>query len=69
MLNEGQPRRRGGIVQFFNDIYGELTKVTWPSRQDATRLTLLVLAVAAVMGVFLGLWDFAFSQLFEQLFL
>ena len=45
---------------------GELTKVTWPSREDAARLTVLVLAVAAAMGVFLGLWDFAFSQLFER---
>ena len=68
MLNEGQPRRKGRL-QFFGDIYSELTKVTWPTRQDAIRLTLLVLAVAAVMGVFLGLWDFAFSQLFERLFL
>lgn len=68
MMNEGQTLRRGRL-QFFVEIYGELTKVTWPDRQTAARLTLLVIAVAAVMGVFLGLWDLAFSEIVERLFL
>jgi preprotein translocase SecE subunit len=68
MMDEGQIRRRGRF-QFFIEIYGELTKVTWPDRQTTGRLTLLVIAVAAVMGVFLGLWDLAFSEVVERLFL
>jgi preprotein translocase subunit SecE len=68
MMDEGHGRRRGRL-QFFGDVYGELTKVTWPSREDAGRLTLLVLAVAAAMGVFLGLWDFLFDRLFQWFFL
>ena len=68
MLDEGQTRRRGRF-QFFVEIYSELTKVTWPDRQTAGRLTLLVIGVAAVMGVFLGLWDLAFSEIVERLFL
>lgn len=68
MLDEGHTRRRGRL-QFFTDVYSELTKVTWPTREDAVRLTLLVLSIATVMAVFLGLWDFGFSQLFERLFL
>ena len=51
------------------DVYSELSKVTWPSRNDAIRLTGLVLVVAAVIGAFLSLWDYGFSQLFEQVFL
>lgn len=68
IMDEGQARRRGRF-QFFGDVYSELAKVTWPTREDAARLSLLVLAVAAAMGVFLGLWDFAFSQLFERVIL
>ena len=57
MLDEGQVRRRGRFA-IIGEVYSELTKVTWPPREDAVRLSLLVLGVAAAMGVFLGLfWD------------
>jgi preprotein translocase SecE subunit len=68
MMDEGQVRRRGRF-QFIGDIYAELTKVTWPDRQTAARLTWLVIGVAAFMGVFLGIFDFAFARLVETLFL
>ena len=54
---------RGGLVQFFSEVVGELKKVTWPSREETTRLTIMVLAVAATVGVFLGLVDIGFSRL------
>ena len=68
MMDEGQVRRRGRLA-FVGEVYSELTKVTWPSREDAARLTLLVLGVSAVVGVFLALWDLGFSELVERLFL
>ena len=69
MMDEGQVRRRGRVA-FFGEIYSELSKVTWPDRQTAWRLTMLVIGVAAVMGVFLGLiWDSALTWVVEQLFL
>lgn len=68
MMDEGQTRRRGRFA-FIGEIYSELTKVTWPSREDAARLTLLVLGVSVVMGVFLSLWDLGFSEAVERLFL
>ena len=66
MLDEGQVRRRGRFA-LIGEIYSELTKVTWPPREDVVRLSMLVLGVAAVMGVFLGVWDFIFSQLVERI--
>ena len=68
MMDEGQVRRRGRLA-LIGEVYGELTKVTWPSREDAARLTLLVLGVSAVVGVFLALWDMGFSELVERVFL
>ena len=69
MMDEGQVRRRGRFA-FFSEVYNELTRVTWPDRQTAFRLTLLVIGVAAVMGVFLGLiWDTILTELVERLFL
>ena len=68
MMDEGQVRRRGRLA-FVGEVWSELTKVTWPSREDAARLTLLVLGVSAAVGAFLALWDLGFSTLVERLFL
>jgi preprotein translocase subunit SecE len=61
------PSRRFSIFGFFGDVFSELRKVTWPTRQEASRLTLLVIALAAVMGVFLGAFDWLFSRVFSLL--
>ncbi len=61
------PSRRFSIFGFFGDVFGELRKVTWPTRQEATRLTMLVIALAAVMGIFLGAFDWMFARIFSLL--
>jgi preprotein translocase subunit SecE len=38
--------------------------VSWPTRQEATNLTLIVIAVTFGMSAFLGIVDFLFSRLF-----
>ena len=48
---------------FFGEVYAELRKAEWPTRQEATRLTGVVIAVAGLIGVILGLLDFLFSIL------
>jgi preprotein translocase subunit SecE len=57
-----QPR---GIVRFFRETVAELKKVSWPTRQEATQLTLLVLVVVGLSGMILGLLDFLFTELFR----
>ena len=68
MMDEGQVRRRGRLA-FIGEVWSELTRVTWPSREDAVRLTILVLGVSAAVGAFLALWDLGFSELVERVFL
>ena len=48
------------------DIVSELRKVTWPTRQETTHLTLVVIIISLLFGVVLGSADFAFSWLVEQ---
>jgi preprotein translocase SecE subunit len=38
--------------------------VNWPDRQEATRLTIIVMVVTFLMAALLGLMDFIFAQLF-----
>jgi preprotein translocase subunit SecE len=63
-------RRQPNFIQrYFKETIGELRKVTWPTRREATNLTLIVVAVVAIMSVFLGLiLDNIFSKLLSLLF-
>ena len=47
----------------FGEIISELRRVTWPTRQETFRLSLMVIGVATAVGVFLGAVDFAFSRM------
>ena len=52
------------LQKFFKETYGELRKVSWPSRQEAIRLTQIVIIVIFVMAIFLGGLDYIFAQIF-----
>ena len=57
-------RRSNIIIRVLRETVAELRKVNWPTRQEATQLTLLVLLVIFVMSSLLGVLDFLFSKLF-----
>ncbi|MBI4328303.1 MAG: preprotein translocase subunit SecE [Chloroflexi bacterium] len=49
------------------EIFSELRKVTWPSREEAVRLTIMVIIVSAAIGAILGVVDYVFSLLVTQI--
>jgi preprotein translocase subunit SecE len=48
------------------DIISELRKVTWPSRREVMNLTVVVLVVSLILGMFLGAADLGFSWFVEE---
>ncbi len=62
-----KPRRTG--FRFLGEIINELKKVVWLSRREAIYLTVLVLVITVIAGVFLGLLDFGFAALVGKVFL
>lgn len=60
----GQTSRSTG--QFLREVITELKKTTWPTRQEATRLTTLVIAVIVVLGIYMGLLDAILSFLVSK---
>jgi len=60
-------KRENTITRFLRETRSELRKVTWPSRQEATNLTVIVIAVTLTMAASLGLIDYLFSKLFGLL--
>lgn len=60
-------RGRSLNLQFFRDTWSELKKVVWPSRKQATNLTIIVIAISAAVGLLLGAIDLGFYMVFQQL--
>ena len=48
-------KKQNGIQRFVRETTGELRKVSWPSRQEAWHLTLVVIATMIAVGAFLSL--------------
>ena len=51
------------IQKWWNETVGELRKVTWPTKEDAIKMTKIVIVVVILTAVFLGVVDFVFSRL------
>ncbi len=60
-------RQPNMVVRLLRETSGELRKVSWPTREEATRLTVIVLGVLAVMAALLGSLDFLFSKLIAMI--
>lgn len=55
---EKRERKEPNIVQrYYRETIGELRKVSWPTRQEAINMTILVVIVLVVMTIFLGTVD------------
>ena len=57
--------RRAFNIRFLGDAISELRRVTWPTRQETMRLSIMVVAVAAAVGLFLGAVDMGFAQIID----
>ena len=62
---DARTARRAFSFRVFGEVVQELRRVTWPTRDETMRLTLMVIAVSATVGVFLGLIDIGFSRIFD----
>jgi len=56
-------KKQNAIQNFFRETVGELRKVSWPTLPEARRLTVLVLIVMVIMGIYLSLVDWVAGQL------
>ena len=61
--NKSTERRQPNKIQrYFRETIGDLRKVNWPTRQEATNLTIIVLIVTFSMSIVLGFLDFIYSR-------
>ncbi len=62
-IEKTKTKKENGIARWWRETMGELRKVTWPTPQEAWRLTKVVIVVMILMSAVLGLLDFSFTRL------
>ena len=53
------------IKVFFAEVKAEMQKVTWPTREELTGSTAVVLITMVILSVFIGISDFAFANILK----
>ena len=53
-------------ANFIGEVFSELRKVVWPTREEATRLTILVITISLIVGAVLGALDIGFGDLITK---
>ncbi|MFH1284128.1 MAG: preprotein translocase subunit SecE [Candidatus Peregrinibacteria bacterium] len=55
------------IKEYLKNSFEELTKVTWPTKNQAVRLTIIVLIFCVATALFLGAMDYIFNRGYNYL--
>ena len=55
------------IRRYFDEVWSELKKVSWPTRDQVRTLTVLVFAISFVIGLYITVLDQIFQGLLSLL--
>jgi len=54
---------------FFKEVWVEMKRVSWLSRKDVLRYTLIVLGITIAVAAFLGGLDYIFAEIIKKIIL
>jgi preprotein translocase subunit SecE len=53
----------GEAADFLRSVRGEMAKVTWPTREELTKATRMILVLAVALGLAIGWMDLLFNMI------
>jgi preprotein translocase subunit SecE len=53
------------IRRYFDEVWSELKKVSWPTREQVRNLTVLVFAISIVIGLYITVLDRVFLGILD----
>ncbi len=53
-------------MQYLRDTRTELKHVAWPTQQQTTVFTILVIVISIALAFYIGFFDFVFTQALER---
>src|SRR5690349_665473 len=66
-MSETKHTKTNRLADYFETSIQEIRKVTWPTRQQAVRMTVLVIGFCLVAAIILGTVDFIFNFGYRKL--
>ncbi len=51
------------VLTYLKEVRVELTKVSWPTREEAVKLTMVILLSSLAVGLYVGGLDVLFTNL------
>ena len=57
------------VIQFLKEVRVELSKVSWPSRDQVITYTLTVVGISLFLAIFLGVLDSGFAVILNKFIL
>ena len=57
------------LIDYFKDTRSEMNHVSWPNREQTINFTVIVLGFSVLIGLLLGVFDFAFSFILKSFIL
>jgi len=64
---DGAEKLMDKITSFIKEVYQELTKVTWLSRQDVMRSTVAVSVVVILVAIYVSFVDFGLNLVMKSI--
>jgi len=55
------------VVRFLIEVYHEILKVTWPTRQEMLKWLVVVIVISLIMAFYVGVIDLAFTKVLEYI--
>jgi len=57
------------LIKYLQEVRHELKLVSWPKREDALKLTAIVVAASILIAAYIGALDLGFTNLVNNLLL
>lgn len=61
------PSLKGTPIEFLKEVRVELSKVTWPTRNEVIKLTIIVIGVSVAIGLYIGGLDILLTKFTDLL--
>ena len=65
VAKKSDKKRKFNIVKTFKDMWAELKKVTWPSKKELIRQSVVVVVFVLILAIVVGLMDAGLSALLK----
>lgn len=66
-MDTHKPLTMNRLGNYLRATAAEMKQVSWPSRQTAVTYTALVIGITILAAIFLGSFDFIFTQMIDSI--